>query len=230
MKIAISIEPSQSLIIRDPQKTDLGRRIIQHGLILMDQLGYEQFTFRKLAEEIGTAEAGIYRYFENKHRLLLYYLTWYWNVFDYIVMMSINNLEFPQQKIDAIIDVLSNETNYLNQNDLIDHQALHRLVINESSKTYLVKDVDNINNKNLFKPYKDLVGRMATVFTEYAPAYPYPHSLASSIIEISHMQVYFRDHLPRLTNLSENKARFQLSAFLKTLIYPVLDNYTSPNS
>lgn len=34
--------------------------------------GYEAFTFKKLAEDIGTTEAGIYRYFENKYKLLVY--------------------------------------------------------------------------------------------------------------------------------------------------------------
>ena len=37
----------------------------------------EEFTFRKLAQKINTTEASVYRYFENKHRLLIYILAWY---------------------------------------------------------------------------------------------------------------------------------------------------------
>ena len=43
------------LYVRDPQETELGRRIIGQGIQLIDSLGFEQFTFRKLAEAIKKA-------------------------------------------------------------------------------------------------------------------------------------------------------------------------------
>jgi len=48
-----------------------GEKIILHSIQLIHKNGFEAFTFKKLAIDSGTTEAGIYRYFENKHRLLI---------------------------------------------------------------------------------------------------------------------------------------------------------------
>ena len=69
---------NDKLYLRDPQATKLGRRIIQHSILLIDEIGIEDFTFKKLAQRISSTEASIYRYFENKHLLLVYLLCWYW--------------------------------------------------------------------------------------------------------------------------------------------------------
>jgi AcrR family transcriptional regulator len=71
MAIEVRILPSEELSLRDPQQTDLGKRIICHSIELLDEIGLEAFTFRKLAERLGSAEASIYRYFSSKHQLLL---------------------------------------------------------------------------------------------------------------------------------------------------------------
>ncbi|HCF62820.1 MAG TPA: TetR family transcriptional regulator, partial [Chitinophagaceae bacterium] len=62
---------NESVYIKNPDHSEIGRKIIKHGIDLINDLGFEHFTFKKLAVEIGTTEATIYRYFENKHRLLL---------------------------------------------------------------------------------------------------------------------------------------------------------------
>ena len=58
-KIPISLEINPSLFLRDPQQTELGRRILQQAILLIDELGLEQFTFRKLAERIESTEASV---------------------------------------------------------------------------------------------------------------------------------------------------------------------------
>ncbi|MGZ5010791.1 MAG: TetR/AcrR family transcriptional regulator, partial [Methylobacter sp.] len=63
---------NDKLFLRDPEQSELGKKIILHSIQLIHKNGFEAFTFKKLAEAIGTTEAGIYRYFENKHRLLIY--------------------------------------------------------------------------------------------------------------------------------------------------------------
>ena len=50
MNLQISIQPSLKLALRDPEASALGRKIIREGIVLMCELGYEQFTFKKLAE------------------------------------------------------------------------------------------------------------------------------------------------------------------------------------
>ncbi len=67
MAVNVSISLNPGLYIKDPQHSDLGKRIIKHSILLIDKIGFEQFNFKKLAEEMKSTEASIYRYFENKH-------------------------------------------------------------------------------------------------------------------------------------------------------------------
>ncbi|HEX5023975.1 MAG TPA: TetR family transcriptional regulator, partial [Agriterribacter sp.] len=64
MKLQIQIKMNEALFLRNPEKSELGKKIIQHSIQLIYKNGFEVFTFKKLAEDIGTTEAGIYRYFE----------------------------------------------------------------------------------------------------------------------------------------------------------------------
>ena len=64
----ISVNPD--IYLKDPESSELGRKIINHSIALIDELGFEQFTFKKLGVRIASNESSIYRYFENKHMLL----------------------------------------------------------------------------------------------------------------------------------------------------------------
>jgi len=73
----LQIQLPNNLFLKDPQTTELGKKIIRESIQLIKELGFESFTFRKLSVRIESTEASIYRYFENKHRLLVYLVTWY---------------------------------------------------------------------------------------------------------------------------------------------------------
>ncbi|GAB4491006.1 MAG: TetR/AcrR family transcriptional regulator [Saprospiraceae bacterium] len=222
MQFQIRIQPNSTLVLRDPEDTPLGRNIVRQGLILMYKLGYEQFTFKKLADEIGTTEASIYRYFVNKHRLLLYILNWYWNFLEYLVVFSLQNMTDPEQKIRKVIELLVLELPDGMDNSGFDKKALYEIVIAESSKVYLTREVEQINHGQLFKPYKDLCARIADLFREYNPHYPYPRSLASTLLEMAHYQSFFMAHLPRLTDFSEDKRVENVLAFLENLVFAAI--------
>jgi AcrR family transcriptional regulator len=222
MQFQIRIQPSDRLVLRDPEETPLGRSIIRQGLTLMHHLGYEHFTFKKLADEIHTTEASIYRYFENKHRLLLYFLNWYWNFLQYLVNFSTQNMTNPQQKIEKVIELLVRVLPEGLESSGFDKRAIYEIVIAESSKTYLSRDVDKNNEVHLFKPYKDLCAHIAELFIEQNPDYPYPKSLASSLIELAHIQYYFMMHLPRLTDFSTNKSEDRILEFLNHFVFSAL--------
>lgn len=222
MEFQIKIHASEKLALRDPEDTALGRNIVRKGLILMDELGLEHFTFRKLAAEINTTEASIYRYFENKHRLLLYLITWYWNYLEYLVVFHLQNLNDPEQKIKKVIDLLVNDLPDGLDNSGIDKRALHHLVIAESSKVYLVREVEEINQVRLFKPYKDLCARIAGIFQEYDPHYPFPRSLSSTLLEVAHFQYYFMLHLPSLTDFAQDKKAENIIKYMNHLVFTTL--------
>ena len=215
----IRIHPNDKLVLRDPEDTQLGRNIVRQGLILMHKLGFEQFTFKKLADEMHTTEASIYRYFENKHRLLLYILNWYWNFLEYLVVFSLHNLQDTEEKIRTVISLLVHQLPEGMDSSGLDKKALYEIVIAESSKTYLTREVSQINQGQLFKPYKDLCGRIADLFVEYNPDFKYPHSLASTLVEMAHLQYYFMQNLPRLTDFVADKDEDQIVDFLNNLVF-----------
>ncbi len=223
----IKINLNHKSYLREPESTELGRKIISKSIKLIDELGFEQFTFKKLASEIGSTEASVYRYFENKHKLLVYLVSWYWAWITYTIIFQTNNIEAPLEKLNRAVDVIA----AANQNDPetihIDEAALHRIVISESSKVYLTKEVDADNKDGFFLEYKRLCRHLADIVLEANPNYPYPNALVSTILEASHQQVYFAEHLPSLTDIKkENLSEQATGNFLKHLIFAAIKSYT----
>lgn len=200
MQLDVRIKMNEKLYLRNPEDSLLGKRIVSQGLILINKLGFEDFTFKKLAIEIDTTEASIYRYFENKHRLLIYLIAWYWSFLEYKVVFSINNITDPEVKLRTIIKLLVMEPLKAKKTDFISENEAYELVKWEGSKAYLTRNVTKDNKDRLFKPYKDLCTRIALIIKEYNPKYKYPNSLASTILEMSHSQKFFMENLPSLTD------------------------------
>ena len=223
MQIQIKVAVTEKLALKDPESSELGKSIVRQGVIMIQKLGLEQFTFRKLAQEIQTTEASIYRYFENKHRLLLYILTWYWHYLEYVVLFSLQNLDDTVEKIKIVVNILSNEPPEDLDQSGIDKKAIYQLFISESSKAFLTKEVGSIDQEHLFKPYKDLCGLIASLIQDYNPEYPYPHSLASTLIETAHYQKFFKDNLPSLTDFGKESDSSSMRAYLESLVFSALN-------
>lgn len=223
MTLQFSIQTNEKLAIRSPESTVLGQKIVRQGLLLMHQLGYEQFTFRKLAEEIHTTEAGVYRYFENKHKFLLYLLSWYWNYLEFSVVVALQNISDPHRQAEKIIHLICSipSADWPDTAGL-DRTALYQVAIAEGRKSYLTKEVDDINKDQLFKPYKDLCGRIASVFSACNPGYPYPRALASTVLEVAHFQPYFQQHLPSLTDIKGIETAHSMVHFLQDMVFASL--------
>lgn len=222
--MTIEFNPSlnQKLFLKNPQTTGLGKSIIKESVRLISEIGYEQFTFKKLAKEIETTEASIYRYFENKHKLLIYLVDWYWAYLEFQIVIQTKNISNSIEKIKKVIDILVWEDNIEINFGPFDNQALYLIVIAEGNKTYLSKDVYENNKEMLYKPFKDLSERIAGIFKEYNPRYKYPNTLASSVINLSHLQYFFMHHLPRLSDFGKKKNPKDIEAFLEGLIFKTL--------
>lgn len=201
MAIQVRILPSTDLSLRDPQETELGRRILSSSIELLDELGLEAFTFKKLAQQLGSAEASIYRYFSSKHQLLLYLVSWYWDWVHHLVNQSILSEDSPETRLKATIRALTRPFVVNPSVPYINEQLLHRIVINEGSKAYHTKNVDKENSKGLFLGYKSLSDEIAKLILQINPKFPYPRTLATSLFEMAHNHPYFAEHLPRLTEL-----------------------------
>jgi AcrR family transcriptional regulator len=219
MEIQLQIKMNEKLFLRDPEQSELGKKIILHGIQLIYQNGFEAFTFKKLAEAIGTTEAGIYRYFENKHRLLIYLTAWYWSWLEYQVTFQTNNINDPVVKLKMVIKLLATTVESDIRTSHVDKSILNQIIITEGSKAYLTKRVSEDNKDHLFKPYKDLCAVIGNMILECNPRYKYPKSLASTIIEMAHVQNFFMNNLPSLTDFGNNKDEAEIVRFLEGLVF-----------
>jgi len=221
--IDIKFGINDSMFNKDPQETDLGKKILEHSILMIDEIGFEAFTFRKLALRIGSAEKSIYRYFDNKHLLLLFLTSWYWEWVHYLIYINIKNVTDPEKKLEIAISNLVIATSENPMNRYINENVLHKVVIKEGGKAYHIKDIDEENRAGLFLSYKNLVGLVEEIITEINPDFEYSTSLASNLFEMSNNQMYFAEHLPKLTSLKHTKTQNDdlikmLNSFSKKLL------------
>ncbi len=196
----LSIQVNDKIFLKNPESSDLGKKIIKGGIELMDETGFEAFTFNKLAKKINSTEASIYRYFESKHKFLLFLTIWYWGWMEYRLVFALANIISPEDRMSRAIHLLTEDVNEIGYFPHINQIKLYRIVISESSKAYLTKEVDQENKEGCFSGFKRLVERVSDIILEINPDYMYPHMLITTVIEGAHHQRYFAKHLPRLTD------------------------------
>jgi len=201
----IDIRVNSSVYKKDPTSSELGQRIVRNGIDLMDEIGFEEFTFKKLSSVIKSTEASIYRYFENKHNLLAYFTMWYWGWMDHKVFMATLNITDNHIKLRNAIKTLTQEVVEDRGITMVNEAKLHNIVIQNASKVYLCKQVAADNEHGFFTAYKDVVERVAGIILEIRQDFKYPHMLVSTIIEGAHHQRFFTEHLPRLTDVLPGK-------------------------
>lgn len=220
MVIIADIKIPEGLALRNPLRTELGRKIISHSINLIDEIGFECFTFKKLATKMGSNETSIYRYFENKHLLLLYLVVWYWNWVSYLIDYNTKNITDPTKRLNIILDIFLDATKENPTVEFVNEAKLHNIIISESSKAYHTKDVDAENKSGFFLSYKNLIKKVADVIIEIDPKFPYPHSFACNLFEMANDQIFFAEHLPRLTDVKIQKDNYD--EIKKLLEYYVL--------
>lgn len=200
----IKINVNESLYLIDPSTSKLGQKIIVMSVQMIDTIGFEKFTFKKLGIEIDSPEASIYRYFKNKHQLLNYLVSLYWGWMEYALVLQTANIDSAQTRLSNAIGLI---TSKMEDNILLEGvpiSQLHHLVISESLKSYMTKEVEKANEDGAYIKYKQFVARITEIINEINPAYKYPHMLLTTIIEGAHLQAFFAEHLPRLTNKLES--------------------------
>jgi AcrR family transcriptional regulator len=200
--VGIELSINEKLFQRNPQHTELGRNILKHSVLMIDELGFECFNFRKLAECIGSTEASVYRYFENKHLLLVYLVNWHWEWMKFRIEMKVGHFKDPMEKLKVAISCIAATAQKSAKVAFIDEDALHRIVVSEGTKAYHHKKVDLQNEDGYFLSYKSLSEKIAGIIEENNPDFPYPRALASNLLEMANNHTYFAEHLPRLTEVN----------------------------
>lgn len=216
----INIAVNDKLYVKNPETSDLGKKIIEYSILLIDEIGFENFTFKKLGEKINSNESSIYRYFESKHKLMLYLSSWYWGWIEYKLVFATSNVTEPMLKLKKAITVVTEKVED-DQNTLhINESILNRIIIQEFTKTLLTKEVDEENKTGFFMVYKRIINRIIEIIGEAKPDYAYAKSLASSIVEGSLHQHFLKDHLKTITNCDDTNSvtDFYIDLVEKTLI------------
>lgn len=219
-KLQIHIVINEKLYTKNPESSELGKKIVSRSIEMIDDLGFEGFTFKKLGIEIGSNESSIYRYFESKHMLLVYLICWYWSWVEYQLVFETNNINSPIERLDTAITILTQKIDQDNNFSYINEVILGRIIINESSKAFHTKDIDKENERGYYKVYKRVVERVSNMVLEINSNFKFPHMLISTVIEGAHQQRYFSKHLPSLTNVEKGKDN--IVTFYKDLVFKAI--------
>jgi AcrR family transcriptional regulator len=215
----IVITVNDKLYVKNPETSELGKKIIEYSIILIDEIGFDYFTFKKLGERIGSNESSIYRYFESKHKLLLYLSSWYWAWIEYRLVFETNNIINPKEKLYKAIAIVTEKIEDDSNTLHINEATLNKIIIAEFTKTLLTKEIDEENKIGFFLVYKRVINRIIDMIHEVNPEYGFAKSLASSIVEGALHQHFLKDHLKTITNCNESLSPtdFYINILEKTL-------------
>lgn len=213
----VRITVPEHIYLKDPESSELGKKIIINGIELINELGYEAFNFKKLSKEIITTEASIYRYFESKHKLLLYLTAWYWSWMEYRLVFGLSNIQGANERLEKAIEIITDSNKIHIDSLLFSNEKLHHIIISESTKAYLTKEVDQENKEGVYLGYKQLVARISEIILEINSEFKYPRMLVSTVIEGVHLQRYFSQHLPGLTDYKIGED--SVSNFYKLMVF-----------
>lgn len=215
----LKITVPEKIYVKDPETSALGKRIIQHSILLIDEIGFDSFTFKKLGTKIGSNESSIYRYFENKHKLLLYLSSWYWAWIEYQMVFETYSIHDSREKLIKAIEILCRTTKEDSKFSHINEVVLNSIIINENSKSFLTKEVDQENKDGYFVIYKRIISRLRDIIIENNATYKYPSSLATTIVEGSLHQHFLKDHFSSMTDCKDPvlPSDFFLNLTLNTL-------------
>jgi AcrR family transcriptional regulator len=207
----------EAIAIRNPQATQLGQRILEGSIFLIDELGFEQFTFKKLAQSVGTTEASVYRYFASKQKLLLYLINWYWGRLECRLLLQTQG-GTVKDRLDKALDLVLLLT--ATSMSFAIEKRLQRIVIHEAPKVFLTKAVDADHQTGYHSIYTEIVRYVSDLVRAYKPSCKYPEMLVSTLLEGSLQQRFFSEHLPEVTNASEQEDA--VAVFYKQLVFSFL--------
>ena len=199
----LKIQVNEKLYVKDPETSALGKKIIQQSIILIDDIGFDDFTFKKLGEKLGSNESSLYRYFENKHKLLVYLSSWYWSWMEYRLVFATSNYANPLEKLKKAISIVAEKVEDDQKTLHINESILNKIIIAEFTKTFHTKGVEQENKEGFYYIYIRVINRLTAIITEVNPDYLYPKSLASSIVEGAMHQQFLKDHMQAITDCNE---------------------------
>jgi hypothetical protein len=122
---------------------------------------------------------------------------------EYQLILKTISISDDSSKLDTAVHILTQEVVQDMNFEHIDEITLSKIVVEEYSKSYLTKEVDQENRDGYFAIYKRLVLRLRDMIAAVNPDYPYATSLSSTIIEGSLHQHFLKRHFTALTDCNQ---------------------------
>ena len=215
----VKINVSEKLFLKDPESSELGKKILENSISLIENIGFEEFTFRKLGSLIGSNESSIYRYFESKHKLLLYLSSLFWGFKELKMQFETHNIKDEKEKLENLLTVIFEDLELNSFYNYINVNLLQNIMIADFSKSYLTKNVEQDNSEGYFLVYKRVVLLLSEAIKAYNPNYLYPKSLANFVIEGVLHQRYINHHFKKITDIQNE---INQNNFIKQLVFNTL--------
>lgn len=99
----LAFHPNPALFIKDPLTSQVGMQILSCSVNMLQDSGLEGLTFKKLASEMKSTEATIYRYFTNKQQLLMYIMSIYAASLQMRLVLATTNISNPVDRLKEAI-------------------------------------------------------------------------------------------------------------------------------
>lgn len=223
MSASLKFVQNEKLYLKDPDQSELGRKILPESIKLIDDIGFEKFTFKKLSKCIDSTETSVYRYFENKYKLLVYIISCYWLWLDYQIEYHTNNINEPKDKLKIVIKLLTDlgleNINFTKLNTA----ALQRIVSCESAKVFMIKEIKKEDKEVLYLDIQAVCEKICNIVRQINPEHPYPKALVTTLFEAAHQQTFFARNMSGITELKvKNNDVNQVIQFLEHLAFSSL--------
>jgi len=222
MAVSITIEVNPECYLRDPLQTSLGKRIIEHSIEVLAEAGFEAFNFKQLARSMGSTEASIYRYFRNKHYLLIYLTSWYWDYMKYLIQIDIRTTVDHYERLIRAMSTVVSAASESDSVQFVHQKMLHKIVLENYGKAYHTKDVDQENSAGLFQNYKEVSNLIADLIAGVRSDFTYPHALATNLLTMAHEHYYYAEHLPSLTEIQRDSIPAEIEQMLHYYVEQIL--------
>lgn len=218
----IAIKVNAYTYIKNPDSSELGKKIISGSIDFIAKYGVEEFNFKKLALEIESTEASIYRYFENKYKLLLYLSNWYWAWLDSKLILYTTNITDEKEQLLRAIQCVTESVTEDSKISHINEIKLQKIIYVEAPKAIFNQTAIEENKQEYFSTYKQVIERLCKFILAVKPNFEYPHMLVSTVIEGAHYQRFLSEHLPSFTDKQKNEDG--ISIFYKKMVLNTLNN------
>ncbi|MBI1184610.1 TetR family transcriptional regulator [bacterium] len=206
--------------IKDPAGTDLGRRIVSSASDQIKEFGFNSFTLKKLANEIKSVEASVYRYFESKEHLAYYLLANYWAVLEFRLAVFTSGIDDPKLKLEKTIDVL---VGVLNEEipglqSEVEFKILQQIARDNYFYSLSLLH-DNSRHNDIKKSFKQQVSKiqsqLSELIGELSPNFRNANALADTIINQS---LYSTQELNMAGLPTCTEGYEKIAAYLKELV------------